>query len=330
MKRRWSGEQAVVAAGLIGVLTLSGCSGEGALPEELEQQPQTVTSSALERVEVSRGAMSCDFDLPAEMDPGGIGPIIERDRMYMSARPGMRIKHLPFSVDPGSFRVQTGGRYLFDTAENARSYLQWLRTGFLLDGFFFLSRPFFLNPRCTAWTVVGAAEFVPPPQHYFMRTERLQSPSGPGGRGLPGQWPRMLQQARRRGLAAVRLNHAPDEGRIEILHFADRSLAGVLAMAAPSLADNLVKAGWRRELDRVQLVMSIWFPFVPGDHGSAALWPNSPPLPGPSCGDGLCEVSRGESAASCGGDCPAGCGDAVCQPAGGESDRNCPGDCRLP
>src|SRR5687767_4630560 len=132
--------------GLVGVVGLaSSCGDPGAAeaPARGDDDETGEAQLALERApRRAGGAVSCDFELPAEMDPTGIGPIIERDRMYMAAQPGMRIKHLPFSLDPATFRVQTGGRYLFDTAANARAYLDWLGSGFLLDGFIFLERPF--------------------------------------------------------------------------------------------------------------------------------------------------------------------------------------------
>jgi AcrR family transcriptional regulator len=300
------------------------------------QAPADLESRSTALVTGPGGAVSCDFELPAELDPASIGPIIERDRMYMAERPGMRIKHLPFSLNTANFQVQTGGRYLFDTADSAREYLHWLRTGFRLDGFVFLERPFFINPQCTAWRVVGAAQWKPPAgSHYLMRTERLRAPAGGvTGAALAGHWLRIAAQARLRGLSAVRLNHEADAAggaRIEILQIGDRSIGNILAIgAATSLAAPLVAQGWRREFDRTQLVLTVWFPFVAGDQGPPALWPNSPPLPGPSCGDGLCEVSRGEDDVSCAGDCPVGCGDTVCQPASGENTQRCPGDCRLP
>ena len=69
-------------------------------------------------------------------------------------------------------------------------------------------------------------------------------------------------------------------------------------------------------------------PNGPGDTGAPALWPNSPPFPAPSCGDGVCSLSRGEDAASCGADCGVDCGDLTCQP--GESPQGCPTDCEVP
>jgi hypothetical protein len=71
----------------------------------------------------------------------------------------------------------------------------------------------------------------------------------------------------------------------------------------------------------------VWHPFVLGDHGIASDWPHSPPLPKPYCGDGVCEVSRGESASTCAVDCPVKCGNGKCN--AGENTKNCPGDCRL-
>ena len=83
-----------------------------------------------------------------------------------------------------------------------------------------------------------------------------------------------------------------------------------------------------RTFDRTEWVFSVWFPFEKGDSGRAALWPWSPPFPGPGCGDGVCEPSRGETSESCPQDCPAKCGDAICE--AGENTMNCPSDCRIP
>ena len=40
--------------------------------------------------------------------------MIERDRMYMAARPGFQSKHLPFTFDAAG-QLYAGGFYLFDT-----------------------------------------------------------------------------------------------------------------------------------------------------------------------------------------------------------------------
>lgn len=101
-----------------------------------------------------------------------------------------------------------------------------------------------------------------------------------------------------------------------------------LQSAAPlgAIFDSL--SGWTRTLDRTQWVLTVWFPFVLGDHGQPSLWPNSPPLPVPHEADGVCEVSRGETSVSAPSDCGPLCGNKVCN--AGENTLNCPGDCRNP
>jgi hypothetical protein len=115
---------------------------------------------------------------------------------------------------------------------------------------------------------------------------------------------------------------------VEIIHLADRALFDLLGLGSlPSLGLPLLQDGCSKNFDRTQFVLTIWYPFVAGDHGTPAVFPNSPPLPSPLCLDGVCEVSRGENGSNCPLDCPPACGDAVCQ--SGENTKNCPGDCRL-
>jgi hypothetical protein len=297
----------------------------GCLPSE----DLAVASARL--VENAGGAMSCDFDLPVTMNPLTIAPIIERDRMYMAARPGMRKKHIPFSTSVLGLRIQTGGRYLFDTADQAAQYLDWVRNDFVLDGVRFLERPEFLSPVCRSWKVVGAEEFTPSgTTHYFMRTERFRAPATHTQQKVAARWIQVRDEAQRRGLSGVRLNYDHQSRLVEIIHLADRALFDLLGLESlPTLGLPLLEDGCSKNFDRTQFVLTIWYPFVAGDHGPPAPFPNSPPLPGPLCLDGVCEVSRGETGASCPLDCPPACGDAVCQANQGETTKNCPGDCRL-
>src|SRR5919205_1253871 len=63
----------------------------------------------------ARGAFTCDFALPGDFPFDRVAPVIERDRMYMAERPGMRRKQIPMRFDPSNGQLLTGGRYLFDT-----------------------------------------------------------------------------------------------------------------------------------------------------------------------------------------------------------------------
>jgi len=108
-----------------------------------------------------KGCFTCDFGLPGALPLGQVPALIERDRMYMAEQPGMRTKHLPLRIDFNTGNLLSGGRYLFDTFEEAQDYKDWITNGFVLDGVNFLQRPFFLAPECHTWRVIGARDFGP-------------------------------------------------------------------------------------------------------------------------------------------------------------------------
>ena len=278
-----------------------------------------------------RGAVSCDFDLPLTMNPLEIAPIIERDRMYMAARPGFQEKHIPVNPTALGTGLQTGGRYLFASFAEAQSYLNWVNDDFVLDGVHFFDRSYFLSPHCQVWHVVGAVEPGDPRTHqHLIRTERFRAPSAYSRAALEARWDEIRADAEQRGLSGVRLLHAPEKKLIEIIHLANRDLFSLLALQSlPTLGLPLIEDGCRKNFDRTQFVLTIWFPFVLGDQGEPAPFPNSPPLPAPLCLDGVCSVSRGENGTTCPLDCPPHCGDGVCQAHENETTGNCPGDCRL-
>jgi hypothetical protein len=319
---------------VVSLLALAGCSGAGTEPTAVGEAP--LADVADDGDGAAEGSFSCDFGLSSDLPLGTVPAVIERDRMYMAARPGMITKQLPIAFDPGTGAIYSGGRYLFDTYEHARDYAEWVRHGFFLDGVEFLSRPIFLAPDCHAWRVVGARSFAGIEHQVVMRTERFQVPAGSWG-DLHRVFREARKEAEGRGLAALWLVANEDEGLAQLVYFRDRVGAvdptvpdfasyGALA-GAPALGDAVAPAGWVRTFDRTHWMLTVWFPFVAGDQGEASLWPSSPPFPAPYCGDGVCEPSRGETGGSCAADCAPGCGDAVCDP--GEDTHGCPSDCRL-
>ncbi len=305
-----------------GILGSMGCTSQQA-PSEPPVGTEVLGVETL----AAEGAVSCDFGLPATMNPSTIGPIIERDRMYMSARPGFTRKYIPFFVDALGLNLSSGGRYLFATEAQARKYYRWVQDDFILDGVHFLERAYFIDPVCHVFSVIGAADIKDVHQHHdLVRTERW---SGHTTRAqLEAEWPGIVASAQARGLTGVRLFYSAGEDLVELMYTADRAVISIagLELSAP-LGGGLVSLGMSKSFDRTQFVLSIWFPFAAGDQGEPAAWVNSPPLPGPSCGDGVCEPSRGESHETCASDCTAQCGDAVCQ--SGENTQNCPSDCRI-
>jgi hypothetical protein len=319
---------------------LAACGGEppqqGGLAEAVSADEGAPGSGEPGHELDGKGSFSCDFQLTSAIPLSQVPPVIERDRMFMADQPGMIRKHLPILVD-ASGDVYSGGRYLFDTHEDAKSYADWVEHGYVLDGVQFLQRPYFLDPACYAWRVVGARGFASIEHQLVVRVERFQVPADPGD--LDGVYHAAVAQAASRGLTAVWLVEDHDDGLTQLVYFIDRvdppdpttpDFASLGALAgAPALGDAVAPASWTRIFDRTSWILTDWFPYAFADRGRPSLWPYSPPFPGPSCGDGVCEPSRGETGASCPADCPVHCGDGVCQPAEGETDDNCPSDCRL-
>jgi hypothetical protein len=290
------------------------------------------------------GAFTCDFGLSAGLPQDKIAPSIERDQMYMAARPGLLHKHIPISFD-ATGNVFSGGRYLFDTARHAREYRDWVFNTYVLDGVHFLKRSYFLSPDCHAWTVIGAHDFADiHNSQIVLRTERwsVRNAHQPAA-VLQQRLDAVLASAQLRGLTSVWLLYDEEEGLASLVYFGGRAgpsdprapdTASLDALAAaPPLGDIFADQGWKRIFDRTQWALTIWFPFALGDRGEPALWPNTPPFFRPSQGDGVCEVSRGESAADTDippgipNDCMPQCGDGIAQT--GETSMNCPGDVRL-
>lgn len=324
-------------------LALLGCGAEGSAdlaPDAVGENAEAVHEGDVGGTEIdAKGSFSCDFSLPGDLPLGQVPALIERDRMYMAERPGMLHKQLPLAIDTSTGNLFSGGRYLFQTEAQAADYADWVRHGFTLDGTEFLDRPIFLAPECHSWSVIGAHEFAPiETSQVVMRTERFATPPGNRRPALEHRFQTVLAEAHQRGLTAVWLVYNREERLAQLVYFADRiapndlttpdfASLGALQGAAP-LGDTLADLGWAKTFDRTEWVLTIWFPFKAGDHGKPSIWPYSPPLPRPFCGDGVCEPSRGEDHAACAVDCGPACGDAVCQ--AGEDTHGCPGDCRLP
>jgi hypothetical protein len=99
------------------------------------------------------GAFTCDFEVTNTLTPDKIAPVLERDRVNMSARPGFIIKHVPLRIPDGPGPLFSGGRYLFETLASARAYQKWLTNDFILDGTKFFDRPYISKPESRVWSV---------------------------------------------------------------------------------------------------------------------------------------------------------------------------------
>jgi hypothetical protein len=239
------------------------------------------------------GAFTADFALPASMPLDQVAPQIERDRAIMTTRPGMRQKHLPLRIDQETGNFLSGGRYLFDTAENAARYKSWVEHEFVLDGTKFFERPYFLNPVYYAWRVVGAQDFGDlGSSHMVIRSERWRLSGGDQAAALAQAWPGILEEAGQRGLTSVWLLHQEEERLAGVVYVADRAgpsspnepdFASLAALeSSPALGRGFADRGWTKVFDRTSWVLTIWTPLAAAEGGAPSLWPNSPPLPAPT------------------------------------------------
>jgi hypothetical protein len=304
-------------------------------------EPTTSIESASTIGDLSQeGAFTCDLVIGPELSPPQAPIDIERDRILMS-HPGMRQKMLPIAFGPNN-TLFMGGRYLFDTEDQAKDYADFVLHRYVLDGVQFVNRVYFHSHDCRAWQTIGAHDFADfRSDQVVVRTERWQVPGQSQEHGLRTAWPQLRDAAAARGLTSVWLLYSQADNLVQLVYYADRvdppdpnvpdfASLGALAGQPPLGATLAGTPGWTQDLDESHWIFTIWQPYVAGDRGAPSIHPYSPPFPGLSCGDGLCVPSRGENAATCPADCPTNCGDDVCQPDQGEDVHNCPSDCRVP
>jgi hypothetical protein len=247
---------------------------------------------------IAQAAFTCDFGVSKDLPPDQIVGVLERDRTYMSARPGFVHKHVPLRINSADGSFLSGGRYLFETAQDAATYKNWVENDFILDGTRFFDRPYIHKPDCHIWNVVGMLAVGDITNQVVTRMERWQVPAGADRSVLQGRWPLIVEGARQRWLSGVWLLDIPQDQLVGLVYFRDRvlpanpadqqdpqkvaeaTLAGLERLTP--LGQVFDDQGWGRLFDRTQWVLTVWFPFVAGDQGRRPLWPNSPPLPGPS------------------------------------------------
>jgi hypothetical protein len=325
----------------LGMLVM-GCGGGNELSDSMSSTTQEVRIAASEGVEGishgARGATLCDYKLYPNLPVDQAPALIERDRMYMAAQPGVTFKYLPLTLPTASDPfIYSGGRYLLDTVRHAQDYAHWILNDFRLDGVLFPERPYFVSTECTAYSVIGIKDFKElRSASHVVRTERFHLPEGNHRGYLESRWNELVVEARARGMSSVWLVYNPEARlaafvytleRVSMVASAGPDFATVSALeSAPSLGAHFARPGWVKTQDVTQFVWGLWFRFAPGDTGLPTIWPNAPALPAPFSGDGLCLVSAGENHENSPSDCPSTCGNAIAEP--GETSVNCPGDVR--
>ena len=237
------------------------------------------------------GAVFDDFLLTDHLPPDQAPQIIERDRLIMAARPGLNRKLLPLRIEPETNRAYCGGRYLFDTYENALAFSDWCQHEFAIDGVLILERPDFAEVTAQTYRVIGAHDFKDLSNHQVVyRTELWRAHDSTFAERLPTQWPGLRDRAAEDGKSALWLLYNEDVQEIAMVTVSDRVGArrdDELDFDSLRAVENAPSYGaeWEAEgavaksFDRSHWVFTIWFPN--DAHAKAPRWPNSPPLPAP-------------------------------------------------
>src|SRR6202022_2947541 len=120
-----------------------------------------------------KAAFTADFEMASALSLQQIVTNLEVGRKVMDDRPGKRHKYTPLRFDPATGMHQIGGRYLFETWDNAVDYLRFTSELELEPGVKFWDRPFFIGVDKHVWHVIGAHDFAPMATHYANRLERF-------------------------------------------------------------------------------------------------------------------------------------------------------------
>lgn len=260
------------------------------------------------------GASTCELDVDmALLSTKPMTRVLGRDRMTVTGEPGFQRAFITLSTSPSP---QGGIIAFFDTPGQAASFRSWLEGSVRLDGRPFFGRDFVRGHECHAWEVIGQVDPAPAAlaDQKVVRMERFEA-RGQAARGqLRRHFAHVREDAKARGYTAVWMLYSEEERLASLIYFAaDGSIAGRLPESSTPV------------FDRSGIIGAIWEPFLPGDRGRPATWPNPATMAPAYPGDGLCEPSRGESASNT-SDCLALCGNAA--PSAGETHASCPSDVR--
>jgi hypothetical protein len=240
------------------------------------------------------GAFTSEIDVPPFATPGILTTVVEADRPSFDKRPGMRHKYLPLRHDPATGVISAGGRYLFETYEQATAFRDYLEALVVPgESTTFWNRPWFIKPVRFAWRVAGAHDLAPIATHDLNRFERYAVPDAGVEARAAELFAGLVERAGRLELGHVSLMYQPEHRLIGVLTAASREghrppSADAIRHSAEALplrgsvADAaLERLGARKIFDRTSLNLTIWLPLSERAGGAPAIWPNSPPIPLP-------------------------------------------------
>jgi len=212
-------------------------------------------------------------------------------RREMDLRKGMYIKYVPYHPHPVTGQIMVGGRYLFDTWENAMAYEDWTTNVYEVGNppQTFWKAPMWKKVDVWAWRVVGACSFSHPETHGLHRLQRWSYEGSNIEDELRQLYPTIRDAAQARGAAAVWLLYQPDDKLVSILTVmkAPETLTtesvydAIENLAAqPSLGSLLPsKLRPRSIFDRSSVNLAVWTPVSRAAGGAEQFTPLAPVLP---------------------------------------------------
>jgi hypothetical protein len=258
----------------------------------------------------AEAAFTSDFAIPDDIPMQTLVDRVEIERRSMDIRPGMRHKYTPLRFDPATGARQIGGRYLFDTWDDAVDYDTFTSTELEFEpGVKFWDRPFFLGVDRHIWRVTGAHDFTPlATTHYVTRFERWMYSGRDVQLLLEQAWPTVRENAGGQGLASAWLLFQPEEEQIGILTVAakadgwdpaDAASRSVTALERTHSLGRFLPAelGAEKVFDRTSLMLAMWLPQSRLAGGAASAHPAAPPHSLPQVAEQLAGQARSWSRA---------------------------------
>lgn len=234
------------------------------------------------------GAFTSDISIAAGATIAMLASALEADRPALDSHAGMRQKIVPVRLDSNTGQLTCGGRYLFDTYENAVTYAAALEQ-FTAGGVRFWERPYFESSVRYVWRVAGAQDFKDITRcQQVVRFERWRAARTL--EALEDAWPAVREAARARGLASICLLSSEDRRLVGLISTAEGTVADDPAFAAsaalcalessPSLGSLFLEGRESSKIfDRTSLILNIWLPLSRRAGGAPTASPCSPPLP---------------------------------------------------
>ncbi|KAH7361653.1 hypothetical protein B0T11DRAFT_279304 [Plectosphaerella cucumerina] len=263
-----------------------------------QQAPSTngnESASSIKGYEVgeltAKAGFTADMILDEHLDIAAAVNSQDMSRVDMALRKGMYIKTVPYYLHPVTGQIIVGGRYLFDTYEDAVNYADWSTKEYLVGDppAHFWDLPIFSNVQRWIWRVAGAHHFSLPEKHGLHRLQRWTYDGDNVEEELTNAWPGIREASKKRGAGGVWLLYQPDDKLISIFTVMNKPdtvtvesiYDAVESLKAQSSLGELLPSSLNAKpiFDRTSPNLAIWLPVSRAAGGVEQTTPLTPVLP---------------------------------------------------